>query len=234
MAKGFFITATDTGVGKTVVSAAIIRALRHQGLNVCCMKPIESGCLREGDTLIPADGNFLKEASGVDEPLENITPVRFEEPLAPWVAADRMASHIDIRMIHEKFRGLEDRYGAVVVEGIGGLMVPIGRDYFVADLAVDMALPLVIVASAQLGTINHTLLTVEHSLRNGLTVAGIILNHSAKTQGTVAEETNPDAIAHLTPVPVIGVMPFIEKLMLAEIERAALANLDMEILRKHL
>jgi dethiobiotin synthetase len=198
------------------------------------MKPVESGCAREGDALIPADGNFLKEASGVDEPIENITPVRFEEPLAPWVAAERQGTHIDLQVIGEKFKELSERYDALVVEGIGGLMVPIKRDYFVSDIAADLALPMVIVASAQLGTINHTLLTVEHALRNGLEVAGLVFNHPVKPEGTIAEETNPDSIAKLTPVPIIGVMPFVEGRAISDIEMAALESFDMDILRKYL
>jgi dethiobiotin synthetase len=233
MAKGFFITATDTGVGKTVVSAAVIRALKREGVKVCGMKPVESGCRREGDALVPSDGSFLREVSEVDEPMDVVTPVRFEEPLAPWVAAERQGVEIDLKEIGGAFRELSERYDAVVVEGIGGLMVPIRRDYFVSDLAADLRLPVIVVASVYLGTINHTLLTVEHAQREGLDIAGVMLNHPRRPEGTLAEETNPEVIGRLSPVPIIGTLPYLEAPGMAELETAASA-LDMEMLGKYL
>ncbi len=234
MGKGFFVTATDTGVGKTVVAAAIIRILKRCGLSVCGMKPVESGCRREGGILFPADGDFLRTASEAEEPLENITPVRFEEPLAPWVAAERAGTQVDTRCLVGKFMELSGRYDAVVAEGIGGILVPIRKDYFVSDLAKDFSLPVIVVAQAYLGTINHTLLTVEHALRAGLKVAGIILNYPDRPGGTVAEETNPGVIEKLAPAPLIGVMPCLEDLSVSSMEKAALESLDLEILRKSL
>lgn len=234
MAKGFFITATDTEVGKTVVAAALIRLLKREGLSVCGMKPVESGCGREGDALFPRDGAFLKEASGADEPLEKITPVRFAEPLAPWVAAERQGADIDLKKIGETFRELSERYDALVVEGIGGLLVPLKRDYFVSDLAVDLGLPVIVVASAYLGTINHTLLTLDCAQRGGLEVAGIIVNHPRPPEGSVAEQTNPSALEKLAPVPLIGVMPYLERVSIQSVEDAAAEGLDMELLRKYL
>jgi dethiobiotin synthetase len=240
MAKGFFITATDTGVGKTVVAGALIRAIRREGLSVCGMKPVESGCAREGDSpissdgLVPSDGLFLKKISEVDESIEDITPYRFEEPLAPLVAAERAGTGIDTGYLIEKFGELSEKYDALVVEGIGGIMVPIKEDYLVAHLAADFGLPLVVVASPVLGTINHTLLTVDYALRVGLKVAGIILNNHRPPEGTLAEKTNPDVIKRLAPVPVMGVMPYLEGLDSASLEGAASGNLDMGLIRKHL
>ena len=234
MAKGFFITATDTGVGKTVVAGALIRAIKREGLSVCGMKPVESGCARDGDFLVPSDGLFLKKISEVNESIEDITPYRFEEPLAPWVAAERAGTGIDTGYLIEKFRQLSEKYDALVVEGIGGIMVPIKEDYLVAHLASDLGLPLVVVASPVLGTINHTLLTVDYALRAGLKVAGIILNNHRPPEGTLAEQTNPDVIKRLAPVPVMGVMPYLEGLDIASIEGAARENLDMGLIRKYL
>lgn len=232
MARGFFITATDTGVGKTIVAGAIIRALKSEGLSVCGMKPVESGCTGKGK-LIPADGNFLKELSEVKEPISRITPLRFREPLAPWVAAERKDVGIDLKNVWVKFRELSEKYDAVVVEGIGGLMVPIKRDYFVSDLAADIGLPLIVVASAYLGTINHTLLTVEHARGKGLEVAGIILNHPGRPEGSLAEKTNPAAIEELAPVPVIGIMPYLYEVNLTELDSAT-HTLDMDVLKSYL
>ena len=234
MAKGFFITATDTGVGKTVVAGALIRAIKREGLSVCGMKPVESGCARDGDFLVPSDGLFLKKISEVNESIEDITPYRFEEPLAPWVAAERAGTGIDTGYLIEKFRQLSEKYDALVVEGIGGIMVPIKEDYLVAHLASDLGLPLVVVASPVLGTINHTLLTVDYALRAGLKVAGIILNNHRSPEGSLAEQTNPDAIKRLAPVPVIGAMPYLEGLDIASLEGAASGTLDMGLIRKYL
>jgi dethiobiotin synthetase len=233
MAKGFFITATDTGVGKTIVAGAIIRALKREGLSVCGMKPVETGCRGKGGTLISADGNFLKDVSEVKEPMSSITPVRFREPLAPWVAAERKGTGIDLKKIWVKFRELSEKYDAVVVEGIGGLLVPVKRDYFVSDLAADIGLPVIVVASAYLGTINHTLLTVEHARGKGLDVAGIILNHPRRPEGSVAEKTNPAAIEELAPVPVIGVMPYLYEPDIAGLD-SVVHTLDMDVLRDYL
>jgi len=234
MAGGFFVTATDTGVGKTVIAAALIRLLKREGLSVCGMKPIESGCRREGGILFPADGAFLKEAAGVDEPMENITPVRFEEPLAPWVAAGRAGAEVGLKEIGMSFGFLAERYDALVVEGIGGLLVPIKRDYFVADLAADLGLPLVVVASASLGTINHTLLTLDCARRAGLEIAGIVINHPRPPEGSAAEETNPAALAKLAPALVIGEMPYLSDLSVPSIEEAALGALDIDALKSRL
>lgn len=234
MAKGFFITATDTGVGKTVVAAALIRLLRREGLSVCGMKPLETGCRREGDELLPADGAFLREASGVSEPLQSLTPYRFAEPLAPWVAAERAGTEIDLKKIGEGFRELSNRYDALVVEGIGGIRVPIKRDYFVSDLALDLGLPVVVVAPAYLGTINHTLLTLDLAKSVGLELAGVIVNHPFPSKNTLAEQTNLSAIEELSQVPVIGEMPHLEELNMESIEIDASVNLEMEMLRKYL
>ncbi|MGD8352027.1 MAG: dethiobiotin synthase [Nitrospirota bacterium] len=234
MAKGFFITATDTGVGKTVVAAALIRLLRREGLSVCGMKPLETGCRSEGGELVAADGAFLKEASGVSESLESLAPYRFAEPLAPWVAAERAGAEIDLKRIGESFRELSERYDALVVEGIGGIRVPIKRDYFVSDLAVDLGLPAVVVAPAHLGAINHTLLTLDLARSVGLELAGVVINHPRPSEGTLAEQTNPAAIEELSPAPLIGEMPHLEELSMEGLEIAAGVNLDVEMLRKHL
>jgi dethiobiotin synthetase len=234
MPKGFFVTGTDTGVGKTVLSGALLRAARMEGRRVCGMKPIETGCRKEGGLLIPADGLFLKNLSGTDEPMEHVAPCRFEFPLAPMVAAEMEGVDISLKRLRNEFGYLSERYDTLVVEGIGGLLVPIKKDYFVSDLARDFGLPLVVVATAFVGTINHTLLTLEHARRAGLLVAGVVINHPRPTEGGLAEETNPDVIEKLAHVPLIGVMPFLEAVGAEALDRAAKEHLDLGLLRKHL
>ncbi len=235
MPRGFFITGTDTGVGKTVVSAAIIRALKERGLDVCGMKPIETGCRKgpEG-ALIPADGQYLHRVSEVDESIEDITPYCFELPLAPMVAAELEMRAIDMLWVERAYERLSERYDVMVVEGVGGLQVPVGREYSVLDMARYFSLPVVVVASPYLGTINHSLLTVERALREGLTVAGMIVNFSMPPKGTMDEETNPRILQDLVPVPLLGVMPYISDIHNEFLEDMAREHLDIDAMAEHL
>ncbi len=220
-AKGFFITATGTAVGKTVVAGALIRLLKGEGLRVGAMKPLESGCRRSGPggALFPADGSFLRELAEMEEPVDWVVPYRFEAPLAPLAAAAAEGSSIDIKEIKSRFERLGGRYEALVVEGIGGLLVPLTRGryaqsegvYYVLDLALELGLPLVIVAAPSLGTINHTLLTVRCALDAGARVAGIIINHQAPADPEdQSQRTNPGIIRELAGVPVLGIFPHME------------------------
>ena len=131
-------------------------------------------------------------------------------------------------------RDLSKNYDVIIVEGIGGLLVPIKRDYFVLDLAKDFGLPILIVARPGLGTLNHTLLTVNYAIKEGLDVAGMIINYSQPPEGTLAEETNPEIIKQISPVPLIGIFPYLKDLKSRSIEKAAVKNLDIEIIKKYL
>jgi dethiobiotin synthetase len=232
MAKGFFITGTDTGVGKTIISGAIIKALQYLGVRACGMKPVETGCGREGDVLIPYDGMFLKQIAQMEESIAVVTPCRFESPLAPLIASEMDGIQLSLHDITSNFIKLRYNYNAIVVEGIGGLLVPLRKDYFVSDLAKEMDLPLIIVARPGLGTINHIMLTVRQADASGLQVAGIILNHNRPPENSLAEETNPKLLAQVCPVPLIGVFPYLKSTDEDEIAMAALKNFDLELIRK--
>jgi len=234
MNQGLFIAGTDTGVGKTVVAAAIIKALHAQGIHACGMKPIETGCSCVGSTLYPSDGMFLKKVSRMDEHIGFVTPYCFENPVAPSLASEMEGRAIHIPLIREKFQALLERYPVVVVEGIGGILVPIKKDYFVMDLIRELSLPLVVVARPSLGTINHTLLTVNYALGKGISVLGVIINFSRPPENTVAENTNPLVLEQLCPVPIIGIFPHLKNLEDKVLERNALKHLDIKVLRKHL
>ena len=234
MNHGLFIAGTDTGVGKTVVAAAIIKALHIQGIHACGMKPIETGCTRVGGTLHPSDGMFLKKVARMDEHIGFVTPCCFENPVAPSLASEVEGRAIHIPLIREKFQALLERYPAVVVEGIGGILVPIKKDYFVVDLIRELDLPLVIVTRPSLGTINQTLLTVNYALGKGIAVLGVIINFSRPPERTVAENTNPLLLEQLCPVPVIGIFPHLNSLEDEVLERSALKHLDINVLRGHL
>jgi len=234
MKKGFFITGTDTGVGKTVIAGALIKAIHAQGLSVCGMKPVETGCSRTGNNLFPSDGMFLKKVAGMDENISQITPYCFETPVAPSLASEMEGRPVSIDGIIEKVHDLLQRYQAVVVEGVGGILVPIRKDYFVADLVKELGLPLIVVARPTLGTLNHTLLTVHYALKEGIRVSGIIINFTRRSEGTVSENTNPLVLQQLSPVPVLGVFPYLDNVENETLEKAAMKYLDLEIIRSHL
>jgi dethiobiotin synthetase len=174
MARGFFVTGTDTGVGKTVVACALVRELRRAGLDVGAMKPAETGVGPEG----PLDARALRAAAGVDDPLEEICPFQLALPAAPSVAAAHEGRELDVGRILACFRALSARHECMVVEGAGGLLVPLSEGFTMADLARELGLPVLVVARAALGTINHTLLTLEALSRRGLPCAGVVISHT--------------------------------------------------------
>jgi dethiobiotin synthetase len=242
MTRGFFITGTDTGVGKTIIAGALILVIRSLGLRVCGMKPIETGCMKaergfKDRVLETSDGMFLKETADMDDSIDVITPIRFEKPLAPFPASEIEGVPVDIEdidKIKKAFKYLLKKYDMVVVEGIGGLLVPIQRDYFVLDLAKDFGLPIIIVSRPGIGTINHTLLTVNYAMKEGLNVAGIILNYSRPPENTLAEETNPEVIRQISPVPILGVFPYLENRERVTLEKTAIKSLDTRRIKKYL
>ncbi len=229
MVKGFFITGTDTGVGKTIVTASLVAALRMRGVAASAAKPIESGCTHDpaSGALLPADGEFLQLASGGMESLDKITPLRFKAPLAPMVAARAEGTEVSIDIALKAVEDLKSIYSTVLVEGIGGLMVPITDSYNVADMALDIGLPLIVVASPFLGTINHTLLTVAHAKSRGLKLAGVILCQHRPPENSQAEQTNPAILAELLDIPLLGSLPHLTDTSLETLARTAEDALDI-------
>ena len=206
--RGFFFTGTDTGVGKTLIAGAIAKALAAAGRRVGVMKPFESGCRREGGLLIAEDARFLKKMSGAADDLSLICPYALARPLAPGVAAQEENIVIDMATVTTAFARIAARHDLVLVEGAGGLMVPVTAEHLTVDLVRLLGLPLVIIARTTLGTINHTLLTVKQAQSEGIAVRGIILNKLSAAPDE-AEETNPAVIQKLSRVPLLGVVPHI-------------------------
>ncbi|GAB4536021.1 MAG: dethiobiotin synthase [Thermodesulfovibrionia bacterium] len=208
--KGIFITGTDTGVGKTFVGMGIIEAMKEKGINVCPMKPVETGCgLRRG-RLIPHDTLKLLKASGVDEEIDMVNPYRFKRPLAPMVSAMLEGTRIQKGRIISRYRYLSERYDLTLVEGAGGIMVPLYKGYLYLDLIKELKLPIVIVSRPSLGTINHTLLTIEIARREGIDIIGVIINYAIRLNKGIAERTNPDVIEKLGGVRILGVVPHVK------------------------
>ncbi|MCL8209447.1 MAG: dethiobiotin synthase [Actinomycetia bacterium] len=202
--RGVFITGTDTGVGKTTVTAYVAWGLRRRGIDVGVMKPIETG---HGGTGWPEDARRLATAAGVDDPREWVVPYVFADPVAPWVASQVTGRSIDWEPIVEAARALAARHEVLLVEGAGGIAVPIRADATMADLASRLGLPVLVVARAQLGTLNHTVLTVHYARARGLRVVGLILNGGRGPDADLAERTNPGLLTAMTGLPILGQLP---------------------------
>jgi dethiobiotin synthetase len=204
--KGIFITGTDTGVGKTYVACGIAKTLRRMGIDVGVMKPAETGCRKRNGQLFPIDAINLARASGVHDALELINPYRFSAPLAPFVAAEADGKRIDALKILKCSRILSKRHDFIIVEGAGGIMVPLSQDYLYLDLAADLRLPIVIVARPCLGTINHTLLTISAIKKRRLKIAGLVINYAQDWKDGLSERTSPAAIKKISGVKLLGVV----------------------------
>jgi dethiobiotin synthetase len=210
---GLFVVGTDTGVGKTRVSAAIARSLVGQGRRVGVLKPVATGAVRRGDIWECEDADALIRSVGGDLPLERVAPLVFEEPLAPSVAARRrgtpLAPETVLKEVRQALGWWAERADVMVVEGVGGLLTPLAERMTVVDLAAALDYPLLIVARRALGTLNHTLMTVECALRRGLRVAGIVLNSAEAGDAGLADATNAEELArHLGPIGLLGELPF--------------------------
>jgi dethiobiotin synthetase len=197
--KGLFVTATGTGVGKTVVAASILAALRARGERAVPFKPVVTGTDEPADPDWPPDDALLAAAAGV--PAEDVTAARFGPPVSPHLAAELAGAPLDPALLRGAFDACATEADAVVVEGVGGLLVPLTRGYLVRDLAVDLGLPLVVAASPGLGTINHTLLTLAAAHGVGLRVAGVVLTPWPE-EPSVMEQDNRATIARLGEVEV--------------------------------
>jgi len=203
---GLFVTGTDTGVGKTVVAGAIAAWFRRQGHRVAVLKPLATGCERRREGLVSEDAEFLAHCADSPHPLDVVCPQRFVEPLAPSVAAERAGTPVDWVAVQRSLDAMARDSDVIVVEGVGGVMVPLDDRHTVLDLAKWLRLPAVVVARAGLGTINHTLLTVE-AVRRVTRVAGVVINRYPAENAGVAEETNPRVIAKWGRTSVLCVVP---------------------------
>jgi len=209
---GLFVVGTDTGVGKTRVAAAVARALVARGCRVGVLKPVASGASRVGDAWRCDDVERLIEAVGGGVAVERVAPILYEEPLAPSVAARRAGLPLRQDRVETEVESAlawwSGRADVMVVEGVGGLLCPLAEGTTVADLAVFLDYPLLVVARRGLGTLNHTLLTVEAATLRGLRVAGVVLNSPEPEDGSVAEATNAGELARRLPgVAILAELP---------------------------
>ena len=224
MPTSFFVTGTDTGVGKTMTTALLALKLRSLGVDAGVMKPFASGCRRKGGVLVSADAEFLRSATGVEDALELINPITLEEPLAPLVAARRAGVSTSdwFAIARDAYEELSELHDCVIVEGVGGILVPVAESaagiLTCQDLAEAMGLPTVVVCRRGLGTINHSLLTCATKLQPPAAFAGLVFCDAvmseldANGEEDPAVASSPDLIAEMTGLTVWGRVPFLAEL----------------------
>ncbi len=203
LARGVFVTGTDTGVGKTLVTAALALYLRRQGLDVGVMKPVETGIDNPAD--LGPDAALLQWAAGSEDEPELVSPYRLKAPLAPSTAAGLEGVTIDLARLVEAARTLGQRHRFLLIEGAGGLMVPLAGGLLIADLVKQTGLPLLVVARPNLGTINHTLLTTFAAQAMDIPTAGFIINNMPADPDP-ASASAPESLVTLASADLLGVL----------------------------
>jgi len=221
---GLFVTGTDTGVGKTIVTAALATAFKACGINAGIMKPIATGT----DAGL-SDPDWLISVTGVQDPPDLVTPYRFPLPAAPLVAAAQAGRPIDPTRILDAFQALLTKHDCVVVEGIGGVLVPITRDVYVVDLITRMNVPALVVARAGLGSINHALLTLECLRNRGVPILGLAFNSPTRPSADADPSETVSTILRLSGLHSFGELPYCEGLPSAwdKHRDTLIARLDM-------
>jgi dethiobiotin synthetase len=207
--RGIFLTGTDTGAGKTLVSCAILSALRRRGIRVAACKPVETGCRLDGDERVGEDCERLAAAGGTQNP-RDVAAYLFAEPAAPLVAAEAESVVVDRAALLDHYAGVAASADFVLVESAGGLMVPVADGYTTRDFAREIGLPAVCVVASRLGCINHALLTMEVLRSSSIAVAGYVLNEIATDgQYGLALATNRDVLQRFSGARDLGAVPFV-------------------------
>jgi dethiobiotin synthetase len=209
--KRWFITGTDTEIGKTYVAGALIRHLAGQGYRVAGMKPVASGCENTGDGLRNDDALSLMAAANVKLPYEVVNPYAFEPAIAPHIAAGQAGQLIDVDKISAVARTIEADY--LVVEGVGGWCVPLGEGRLLAELAQAIADEIILVVGMRLGCINHALMTAAQVERDGMKLKGWIANHVDPDMQVQSE--NLQTLQALMPIPLLAILPWSDSTQLA-------------------
>jgi dethiobiotin synthetase len=204
--RGFFVTGTDTGVGKTLVACSLLRAFANRGLRAVGMKPVASGAVRGAAGLVHDDVERLVAAGNVAAPRERINPYCFAAPIAPHLAASAVGMRIDLDHIGRCFDALAAAADVVVVEGVGGFRVPLGPGADTAQLAARLALPVVLVVGMRRGCLNHALLTADAVAGRGLVLAGWVANHIDPSMA--AADENVRALEALIAAPLLARIAF--------------------------
>jgi len=226
-AKGVFIAGTDTGVGKTLVSGGIAKILKDSGKRVGVFKPVASGCSHTNEGLVNADSEFLRYHSHCDHSLSTISPVGFVTPAAPVVCEEHENRLVDFGALADAYCRICEDSDVVVVEGIGGVRVPISEGVDVLEMARWFGLPVVIVTRPDLGTINHTLMTIDLVRGAGLDLAGVVISGYDPMDASLAEETLPQVLTEWGNVEILSIVPRDEE---SDVEACQLGELTVEAL----
>ena len=205
--KSYFITGTDTSVGKTMFTAALAACLRKLGVDVGVMKPVATG-MSQKIGFKSHDVSVLHDAAKVSDTEDEINPIFMHLPTSPYDASKILDMKFDKKIIFEQFVKLKNRHKMMLVEGIGGILTPLTRNYFVADLIKEMDLEAIIVTRSTLGTLNHTMMTINTCRDYEIPVKGIIINNYDE-KGGHAEINSPLTIHEITNVAILGVLPFV-------------------------
>jgi dethiobiotin synthetase len=213
LAKGLFVIGTDTDVGKTFVTAGITYILRKHNFNACSFKPVQSGGIVKDNKVLSGDIEFVKDITEINETNTMMNSYCLKEAVSPHIAAEIENVTIDKNKILEDYKKLQEKYDYVIVEGAGGIIVPLIRGkYYIYDLVKDLDIPVIIVARAGVGTINHTALTVDFIKRLGIEIKGLIINGYSNS---FYEDDNIKVLKNITNVDVISI---INKLNIGENE----------------
>lgn len=223
--NGFFVTGTDTGVGKTIIACGLAAVLKEKRFDVGVFKPLLSGISRDDPE---SDTSLLKKMSQTYLSHEDITPFEFKEPLAPYVAGKLEGKLIGFEEVLHHWEMIRGKHQYFIVEGAGGISVPLGENFLVSDLIKALDLPIVIVARPNLGTINHTFLTVQYAKSIGLRITGIVIN-GISDHPDLAEITNPKLIEELCGVPILGVTPKFNEITHENIKNIVKDHIDMTL-----
>lgn len=232
---GIFITATDTEIGKTVITGAIAAALRQRGLDVGVVKPVASGgVINQAGQMVSEDASFLMAAAGMAESQRSqVNPSCLQPALTPAVAAKVSGQKIDVQMLLDAINNMLNCHEYVLVEGVGGITAPLWEEYLLVHMMEELQLPTVLVTRPSLGTINHTVLTVEYGKQHGIDWQGIIYNGWNDEQAGILERSNADYITQLTGLSTLGKFPLdssidVTKCYIGKIAQLAEQHLDID------
>lgn len=206
MTRGFFITGTDTDVGKTEIALGIMKSFQRQGLKVAAMKPVSAGCRHTAEGLRNEDALRLMQQASVELPYELVNPYAFEQPVAPHIAAAEAGTSMQIQPLLDAYRQIATQADMVVVEGAGGWLVPVNQTQTMADVAIALQLPVILVVAIRLGCLNHALLSMQSISQSGLKCAGWIANHLSEPDDIARQ--NIQTLQQRLGVPLLDVVQF--------------------------
>lgn len=225
--RGLFLAGTDTDAGKTIMAAAIVAGLRAKGIDCGYLKPVGTEALDVGNRPVNPDAVFVKEMAGLTEPAWELNPYCLQAPLAPLAAARAEGTAVPydnlLRQTNEYCRARQ----FTIVEGAGGVLVPLAQGKLMLDLMAEVGLPVLVVGRAGLGTVNHTLLTIRAVRNAGLPVAGFCFSGGQRSAGDCSPGLNPDLVVEFGGAPYLGTLPHLPELTARALREAALERLDL-------